>query len=277
MSRRRDFSTDARNDDEQAGRDPQYVVALERGFDILRCFGADDLDLSNAEIVERTGLSKPTVSRLTNTLTRLGYLTYAERTGTYSLAAGLIALAAPLLTSLSIRERARPLMRVMAEELGASLAIAAPAGIMMTYVEHVPGPAALVLRFSLGSQIPMERTAPGRAYLAALDDDARASAIGRLREAGVLDKRTEAGIASGLDDVRKRGFNMSLGDWRKEIHGVAVPLRLPGAATPLALNCGAPAFVLGEERMRKVIGPRLIELALSLGAEDLRSAAGTKS
>ena len=272
MSRRRDYSKDAERNGSQ-GRDPQYVVALERGFDVLRSFGADDIDLSNTELVERTGLSKPTVSRLTNTLTRLGYLRYAERTGTYSLAAGLISLAAPLLSSLSIRERARPLMRDLADQSGASVAIVAPSGAMMTYVEHLPGSGALVLKFTLGSQIPMERTASGRAYLAALDSDAYDRAMSTLRGADVLSRKIERGITAAIADVNQFGFCLSLGDWRKEIHAVAVPLSFPGSATPLALNCGGPAFLLDEATMRDEIGPRLVDIARNLGAMAMPSAA----
>ncbi|MEM7120345.1 MAG: IclR family transcriptional regulator [Pseudomonadota bacterium] len=267
MSRRRDYSIEP-TESEAKGRDPQYVVALERGFDILRAFGEADADLSNTEITERTGLSKPTVSRLTNTLTRLGYLAYAERTGTYSLAAGLIALAAPLLSTLSIRERARPLMRELAEQSGASVAIAAPAGARMTYVEHVPGSGALVLKFSFGSQMPMERTAMGRAYLAALDADAFARTMTTLQSEGVLTRKIERGITAANESVQRDGFCISLGDWRPEIHAVAVPLRFPGG-TPLALNCGAPSFVLSESTMREQIGPRLVEITRDLGADQI--------
>lgn len=268
MSRRRDFSSHARQDgDDDNGRDPQYVVAVERGFDILRCFGTDDIDLSNAEIVERTGLSKPTVSRLTNTLTRLGYLTYAERTGTYSLAAGLIALVAPLLSTLSIRERARPLMRELAEDSGASVAIAAPSGSKMTYVEHVPGSGALTLRFGMGSQVPIACTAMGRAWLSALDPDAFARAMEMIRETETLTRDKEKRVLAAVADVRRDGFCLSLGEYSKDINGVATPLRFPGAVTPLALTCGAPAFLLDEKRMRSTIGPRLVQIARSLGAE----------
>ena len=267
MSRRRDFGGETAGRD-SGDRDPQYVVAVERAFDILRCFGVNDIDLTNAEIVERTGLSKPTASRLTNTLTRLGYLTYSERTGTYALAAGLLSLSAPLLTALSVRERARPLMRQLAEESGASVAIAAPSGIRMTYVEHVPGSGALVLKFSLGSQMPMERTAMGRAYLAGLDADTRARTMEELRAEGVLDSKVERGIGDAISSVGKCGFCMSMGSWRQGINAVATPLTFSGSPAALALNCGAPADVLHEARMRKVIGPRLVEIARELGAID---------
>src|SRR5687768_950530 len=48
--------------------DRQFVAALARGLAILRCFKSHERYLGNQEIARRTGLAKPTVSRLTHTL-----------------------------------------------------------------------------------------------------------------------------------------------------------------------------------------------------------------
>ena len=53
---------------------------------MLRAFTPNDGLLGNHEIAERTELPKPTVSRLTYTLTKLGYLTHVERFEKYQLA-----------------------------------------------------------------------------------------------------------------------------------------------------------------------------------------------
>ena len=60
-------------------KDRQFVTALARGLDILRAFHAGEGMLGNQEIAHRTGLPKPTVARLTHTLTELGYLNYIRR------------------------------------------------------------------------------------------------------------------------------------------------------------------------------------------------------
>jgi DNA-binding IclR family transcriptional regulator len=59
--------------------DRSFVVALSRGLDVLRAFHPSDGLLGNQEIAARTNLPKPTVSRLTYTLTKLGYLTPVPR------------------------------------------------------------------------------------------------------------------------------------------------------------------------------------------------------
>ena len=70
--------------------DPRFNSALARGLAILRSFHIDQRFLANSDIAERTGIPKPTVSRLTYTLTQLGYLRYREDLGKYEVAAGVV-------------------------------------------------------------------------------------------------------------------------------------------------------------------------------------------
>ena len=65
--------------------DRKFVTALARGLEVLRVFTPTEGLLGNGEIAERTGLPKPTVSRLTYTLTKLGYLSHVERLANTSL------------------------------------------------------------------------------------------------------------------------------------------------------------------------------------------------
>lgn len=46
----------------------QFVTALARGLELMRCFTPRDNVLGNQDLARMTGLPKPTVTRLTNTL-----------------------------------------------------------------------------------------------------------------------------------------------------------------------------------------------------------------
>ena len=83
--------------------DRQFVTALARGLDVLRAFRPGEAMLGNQEIAERTGLSKPTISRLTHTLLELGYLTYSARSGRYQLGPGVLALGYATIAGLEVR------------------------------------------------------------------------------------------------------------------------------------------------------------------------------
>src|SRR5690349_22633699 len=80
--------------------DRSFVVALSRGLDVLRAFRPNDGLLGNQEIAARTNLPKPTVSRLTYTLTKLGYLTPVPRFEKYQLAPAAMALGYAALANL---------------------------------------------------------------------------------------------------------------------------------------------------------------------------------
>ena len=65
--------------------DRHFVTALARGLQVLSCFRASDKMLGNQELARRCGLPKSTISRLTYTLTKLGYLEHDPEVGRYRL------------------------------------------------------------------------------------------------------------------------------------------------------------------------------------------------
>ena len=80
--------------------DRQFATTLARGLEVLRCFTPLEPLLGNKEISVRTGLPKPTVSRLTYTLTKLGYLRHNIRLGKYQLGSAVLSIGYPLLASI---------------------------------------------------------------------------------------------------------------------------------------------------------------------------------
>ena len=66
-------------------KDRLFVTALARGLAVLAAFRSGEPQLSNQDLASRTSLPKSTVSRLTYTLTQLGYLDQDASTGRYQL------------------------------------------------------------------------------------------------------------------------------------------------------------------------------------------------
>ena len=104
-------------------KDRQFVNALARGLEILRCFRPGEKYLANTELAKRTGMPKPTISRLTYTLIKLGYLGYSADRGQYHLRSAVLSLGNSLLSNIDVRKLARPAMRELAEHAQASVAI----------------------------------------------------------------------------------------------------------------------------------------------------------
>jgi DNA-binding IclR family transcriptional regulator len=254
----KDITTDGA---EEGEGDRQFVTALGRGFAILQAFTQRDTMLGNREIAERTGLPKPTVSRLTYTLMRLGYLTYLPRLAKYQLGLGAVALGQLALGNLSIRQVARPHMQRLAAEMDATVSLGGRDRLSMLYIEHCPPPSAVALQLNIGSRIPLAVTAMGRAYFAAAGAEERAEIAAKLAERHGRDfKAIEAGLKEAVDMHAAFGFTISVGDWNAEVHAAAAAVALPDG-TVLAMNCGAPAFSMSRERVLREAGPRVAAAA----------------
>src|SRR3990172_4226718 len=115
--------------------DRQFATTLARGLEVLRCFTPLEPMLGNKEISVRTGLPKPTVSRLTYTLTKLGYLRHNMRLGKYQLGSAVLSIGYPLLASMSIRQIARPFMKELADHTNGSVSMGMRDRLNVVYVE----------------------------------------------------------------------------------------------------------------------------------------------
>lgn len=241
--------------------DRNFVTALARGFELLRAFRSGEKYLGNGELSERTGIPRPTVSRLTHTLTRLGYLRYSPRLEKYQLGVGVLALGYRYLASVGVRELARPLMQDLATATDCMVAMGAADRLDMTYVEVAQGAGPMVIRLEVGSRLPIATSAIGRAYLAGLTEGARAQYLEEIRAAYPQDWPVlEEGINRSLEHYRKTGFCVSEGEWDREISGVGVPLILEGGGQVVAFNCGGSSLRLTGRVLEENLGPRLVDL-----------------
>lgn len=247
--------------------DRHFVTALARGLQVLACFRSGDALLGNQELAERCGLPKSTVSRLTGTLVRLGYLIQVPDSGRYRLGIATLALGSAMLSRLDLRQLARPLMQELATFSGASVSLGARDRLAMIYVEHCRGPSTLTLSLDVGARIPLARSAMGRAWLAVVDDDSRRSVMAELRQAESQGwAATKAGIEQARHDHAEQGVTCSFGDWQADVNGIARAFQPGGGLPPMVISCGGPASSLSKDRLLRDVRPRLIALTQRLEA-----------
>jgi DNA-binding IclR family transcriptional regulator len=254
------------------GKDRQFVNALARGLEILRCFQPGEVYLSNAELARRSKLAKATISRLTYTLTKLGYLNYSEQQAKYQLGPGVLGLGYRMLSALDLRTVARPLMSELAEHAQASVSLGARDRLKMVYVETCRSSANVTLRLDVGSRIPLPTTAMGKALLCVLPDAERDYLMDHMRQKDTARwPKVKAGIEQGFRDYQDRGFTISAGEWQGDVHAVGVPVRDVNGEQVMAFNCGGPAFLLSRKRLEEDLGPRLVKLVQQIDSNLGRS------
>jgi len=255
------------HNDDGDGKDRQFVNALARGLELLRCFGHGETHLSNAELAKRTALPKPTISRLTYTLTKLGYLTYSESQGKYQVGAGVLALGYRMLSTLDMRQLARPLMAELAEYAQASVSLGTRDRLSMVYIETCRSTANVTLRLDVGSRIPLATTAMGKALLCVLPEPERDYLLDHVRQRDPQRwPLIKAGVEQGFRDYEERGFCVSAGEWQNDVHAVGVPIMAVDGEQAMAFNCGGPAFLLSRDKLMDDLGPRLVRVAARIDA-----------
>lgn len=251
-------------EDEEQQADRLFVTALARGLSVLAVFKAGDPSLGNAELAKRAGLPKSTVSRLTYTLCRLGYLSQDDA-GRYLPAPAVLTLGFAALAGLDLRERAREPMRLLAESTGLSVTMGVRQGTRVVYVETRRAPTRVGIRLEVGSAVPLPTTAIGRALYMGLAAEERASVDAELAaEYGDKWPALAERLAAARDFFQSHGFCASFGEFEPDIHAVAVPIA--GSRPAMAVNCSGPAYRLSPAQWQADIAPRVISLARSLSA-----------
>ncbi|MGG7567080.1 IclR family transcriptional regulator [Rhodovulum sp. DZ06] len=247
------------------GEDRKFIWSVARAMQLLQAFRLRDGAMGNNELSESTGIAKATVTRLTHTLTELGYL---KRDGSrkYYPSPTLLTLGYTVLGKLRVRQMAQSGMQEIANASNASVALSWPEEDTMVYVAASAAAGADGLLLDVGSRVSMANTAVGRAYLACLSDEEIEAKFKRWEVLyGAAWPELRERVLRSIEEVRTRGFCVVDREWRNNVRAAATPIYDADHQTYMSMNCGGPAFVLDEAKLVEECGPRLVHLAAKLG------------
>jgi len=200
--------------------------SLERGLDILRAFKAGTFALGNGEIAERTGLSKSTVSRLTQTLVTAGMLQLAQGRRSYHLAPLVLSLAHSMRAGSKVLATAAPLMRFTAEKYKVNIGLASPDQDEMVYLESIRYNKIASLRTVVsGQRVPMEQTSLGRAFLAVVSEEQRTKLYLHFKQNRPKKwPKLREELLHAKQSIEDKGFCFA--SWQPEVLAVATPIEV---------------------------------------------------
>lgn len=258
--------------------DRQYVTALARGLEILRCFSARSPELGTTEIAQLTGLPQPTVWRLCHTLVRCGYLAPSPARDKLRIGAGVLSLGYEAIASIDIGDLAQREMQTVADDFSAAVSLSIPDRLDMVIVKRAQSNSRLVVNLRVGSRLPIAASTMGWAYLAVIPARQRAQLLQRLQaHYGARDWSAVWRKAStAIRNFDKTGYVLSGGAYDPEINAVAIPIQPDNDEQVFALVCGAPAAAIPVKTFREDIAPRLMRVGeIIRSALSHHGAAGT--
>lgn len=244
--------------------DRQLVEALSRGLRILDCFRLESPRLGNAEVARMTGLACSTVSRLTYTLVKEGYLEYDAGERTYRLGLRLLSLQPAVLAQTGLTDTIVPHLTELAEQTGET--------VLLSVYEHyalVAVKAAVPIdrhaARPVGYTYPVSGTAMGRAYVATCSAREMDDIVMHLNEGS---EQLETALRTEFDEAatsyRQRGYCTALGIASPNKHSVAVPLHLQRLGRRMTMSVGGPAHRVTRQMLHGQIGPLLVRAAVAI-------------
>lgn len=233
--------------------------SLERGLTLLRAFRLGTGVLTNAELAARSGLPRPTVSRLTRSLVDSGFLAYDYVQQGYRLGSVYLSLALSYRAAQSALDLALPLLRDVAKEHRINIGIAVLDQEEMIYLDTLRFSQLTNLRRMVpGSRIPVALTSLGRAYLSSLPPIDRHPLLRRLAIEHQADwPSIYRQIKTAFRNIRDLGYCWA--QWQEDFFSIATPITNPNGER-YALNISLAVENFSTEQLLETHGGRLLEL-----------------
>ncbi|MEU8188281.1 IclR family transcriptional regulator domain-containing protein, partial [Micromonospora carbonacea] len=246
---------------------PDFIEALARGLDVLRCFRPGQAVMTLSEIAGVTGLARPTVRRILLTLEELGYVRVADRG--YALTPRVLELGMSYINSLTMWDVARPHMQRLVGQTGESTSMAQLDGGDIVYVARVAVPKIVTLAVTIGTRFPAPATSMGKVLLAALDPADLDRALAEPGRSGVVSRwqPDRAELDRALRDVRAKGWALADQDLAPGIRSVATGVRNGDGRIVAALNVTVHAADTSVETLVDEHLPRLLRTAADISRD----------
>jgi len=251
-----------------AGAASTVVVPLARALTLISAFDPRERWLGNGQLAYRTGLPPSTVTRIAQTLVRLGYLRHDEEERKYRLSPSVLGLGYAAIAHPALQGRAAGHMERFVLRHKAHLCLAVRDRLDLVVLEcrrSQESPVALPLH--VGMRVGMARSPMGWALLGALPELERAYLLEHVERRTARDwSRLRRRVYEGIVQVCDRGYCTAIGEWEADLGVMAAPVLLEGTS-PFVLVCIGGSRGMTRARVERELGPGLLAVGTALQGE----------
>lgn len=244
-----------------------FVEALARGLEVLKCFGPMAMALTVSDVAARTDLARPTARRLLLTLEQLGYVRSDD--GVFSLTTQVLELGTAGIAAQEIWDIARPHLQRLVGFTGESSSMSQLDGSDIIYTARVPVAKIIALSVHIGTRFPAVATSMGHVLLADLERSELERVLRLPSKSGVIPRvvPSQKELDRTLKEVRERGWAMSDERLSLGIRSIAAPVRDADGVVRAAMNVTVHAAETSVETLTSKYLPVLLRAAESVSAE----------
>lgn len=237
--------------------------ALVKGIALVDTVATADSGLRLADLVDASGLPRPTVLRLLEALCEHGLLT-VDRTGGYALGPRVAVWGQRYVDGLDVRTQAEDLMQALAAQTRETCFLGVRDDQCVLYIAKVDSPQAVRPAARVGGRNPLHCTAIGKVLLAYAPADVVQRYLSGPLESKTENTITDPGqLTAEFARVRERGYAIDAIENEEGVRCVAAPVRDHTGSVVAAMSVSAPAYRFGPEDLPR-LAPRVVSAAEEL-------------
>jgi IclR family transcriptional regulator, pca regulon regulatory protein len=245
--------------------DPDFVLSLARGLQVIEAFHEKTGGLTVSEGAARTGLSRAAVRRLLITLESLGYAERKE--STFRLTSRILRLGFSFISSSSLASLSLPILEQLSAHIRESCSVSLLDGAEIVYVARTAPKRVMTIDLGVGSRLPAYCTSMGRVLLAALSpaefDRYLAQTEFKAHTTKTICEREE--LMGVIEQVRLHGYALVDEELELGLRSIAVPVVSQTGRVVAAMNSGVHAARVSCLELVDRILPALRDHARMLG------------
>jgi IclR family transcriptional regulator, acetate operon repressor len=247
--------------------DATPLGASGKALMILELVSAAREPLAMAELVRRSGLTKPTAHRITAALAEMGLIERDHWKRGYIEGPRLIKLALDTLSAAAPRALRHSILQSLSQEVGETCNFGVLQGADVVYLDRVEAKWPLGLRFEAGSRVPAHASAIGKLLLALQEPARRAETLAALPLVRYTNRTLTdtARLVRALDKIRDTGIGTDEQEYIGGVVCIAMPVRAESGALVGAIAIAAPHARLGLDQLMNFV-PALRDATIRMSA-----------
>jgi DNA-binding IclR family transcriptional regulator len=241
---------------------------LLKGLSVLERVAMSEEPRGVTELAEELPLTKSNVHRILKTLEAAGYLTRDETTRRYKLTLKLWELGLSVVSKMDLRVQASPWLKGLSETTRETVHLSVLDGDEVIYIDKVDSSEPIQAYSHVGGRAPAHCVATGKALLSCRSNAFLNDLATRLKPYSEHTITDPARVLAEMEQIRKQGFALNLGEWREGVWGVAALIRDARGEVAGAVGISGPSFRIKERNIDNYVGP------VMAAAEDISSRLG---
>ena len=247
--------------------DDRYAInSVLRAARILESFTVETPALTNAELAKKLGLNKSAITRLLQSLVKVGFIRRDDHTRRYSLTHRLSRIGSVYVKNNSLQIEGHPLLEQLSAKCGENAQMGRLENTEVLYLDQVRCSQHIGLMSFSGGHLPAYCTGTGKLLLAYLSEEqfktyCRSVNFTRVTQKTITDP---AILKEQLIQIKKDGVALVKSEFRPDVLSIAAPVLDENGKVIAAVSLAGPVFRMDNPKKIQEYKQAVIDTAKAL-------------